>query len=62
MSTSGQEMVGPIGALLGAALVIATRMEIADGRYTGQIEFYAYGRGQGTAGPRTGRRTRLPAG
>src|SRR4029077_15810752 len=43
VSTSGQEMVGPIGALLGAALVIATRMEIADGRYTGQIEFYAYG-------------------
>ena len=43
VSTSGQEMVGPIGAVLGAALVIATRMEIADGRYTGQIEFYAYG-------------------
>jgi phosphoserine phosphatase len=36
-------MVGPIGALLGAALVIATRMEIAEGCYTGQIEFYAYG-------------------
>ncbi len=43
MSTSGQEMVGPIGALLGAALVIATRMEIAEGCYTGQMEFYAYG-------------------
>ncbi|MFI5066921.1 MAG: HAD family hydrolase [Streptosporangiales bacterium] len=43
VSTSGQEMVGPIGAILGAALVIATRMEIAEGRYTGQMEFYAYG-------------------
>jgi HAD superfamily hydrolase (TIGR01490 family) len=43
VSTSGQEMVGPIGVLLGAALVIATRMEIAEGCYTGQIEFYAYG-------------------
>lgn len=43
MSTSGPEMVGPIGALLGAALVIATRMEIAAGCYTGQLEFYAYG-------------------
>ncbi|MGP7995819.1 MAG: HAD family hydrolase [Streptosporangiaceae bacterium] len=43
VSTSGQEMVGPIGALLGAALVIATRMEITEGRYTGQMEFYAYG-------------------
>ena len=43
VSTSGQEMVGPIGVLLGAALVIATRMEIAEGCYTGQMEFYAYG-------------------
>ena len=43
VSTSGQEMVSPIGALLGAALVIATRMEIAGCCYTGQIEFYAYG-------------------
>ena len=43
VSTSGQEMVGPIGALLGASSVIATRMEVADGHYTGQVEFYAYG-------------------
>jgi HAD superfamily hydrolase (TIGR01490 family) len=43
VSTSGQEMVGPIGAHLGAAAVIATRMEIAGGRYTGKFEFYAYG-------------------
>jgi phosphoserine phosphatase len=28
---------------VGAALVVATRMEIAEGCYTGQIEFYAYG-------------------
>ena len=31
VSTSGQEMVGPIGAMLGASEVIATRMEVADG-------------------------------
>ena len=43
VSTSGQEMVAPIGALLGASSVIATRMEVADGHYTGQVEFYAYG-------------------
>ena len=43
VSTSGQEMVGPIGDLLGASTVIATRMEVADGHYTGQVEFYAYG-------------------
>jgi HAD superfamily hydrolase (TIGR01490 family) len=43
VSTSGQEMVGPIGDLLGACEVIATRMEVADGRYTGEMEFWAYG-------------------
>ena len=43
VSTSGQEMVAPIGVLLGASSVIATRMEVTDGRYTGQVEFYAYG-------------------
>src|SRR5450631_2799434 len=43
VSTAGLEMVGPIGTLLGAALVIATQMEIAEGCYTGQMDFYAYG-------------------
>ena len=43
VSTSGHEVVAPIGALLGAESVIATRMRIADGRYTGEMEFYAYG-------------------
>jgi HAD superfamily hydrolase (TIGR01490 family) len=43
VSSSGQEMVGPIGALLGVSSVIATRMEVAAGRYTGVIDFYAYG-------------------
>jgi HAD superfamily hydrolase (TIGR01490 family) len=43
VSTSGVEMVGPIGALLGASEVIASQMEVADGRYTGEIVFWAYG-------------------
>jgi HAD superfamily hydrolase (TIGR01490 family) len=43
VSTSGQEVVAPIGALLGVESVIATRMRIADGCYTGEMEFYAYG-------------------
>jgi HAD superfamily hydrolase (TIGR01490 family) len=43
VSTSGQEIVGPIGAMLGATEVIATRLAVADGRYTGSVEFYAYG-------------------
>jgi HAD superfamily hydrolase (TIGR01490 family) len=43
VSTAGQEMVGPIGTLLGASGIIATRMRLADGRYTGEMDFYAYG-------------------
>lgn len=43
VSASGEEMVQPIGAQLGVTEVIATRMKVADGRYTGEIEFYAAG-------------------
>jgi HAD superfamily hydrolase (TIGR01490 family) len=43
VSSSGAEIVEPIGALLGADRVVATRMVVEDGRYTGEIEFYAYG-------------------
>src|SRR6478672_8501890 len=42
VSTSGTEVVGPIGEMLGADRVVATRMEIVDGCYTGEIEYYAY--------------------
>ncbi len=42
VSTSGAEVVGPIGEMLGADRVVATRLEIVDGRYTGEIEYYAY--------------------
>jgi HAD superfamily hydrolase (TIGR01490 family) len=42
VSTSGVEVVEPIGELLGIDHVIATRMVHDDGRYTGEIEFYAY--------------------
>jgi phosphoserine phosphatase len=42
VSTSGAEMVEPIGELLGADHVVATRMEVAEGKYTGKIRFYAY--------------------
>lgn len=42
VSASGAEVVEPIAAMLGADHVIATRMEIVDGRYSGQIEYYAY--------------------
>ncbi len=42
VSTSGSEVVGPIGEMLGADRVVATRMEIVDGKYSGEIEYYAY--------------------
>src|SRR5215213_6085859 len=42
VSASGAEVVEPIAEMLGADRVIATRMEIEDGRYTGGIEYYAY--------------------
>lgn len=42
VSASGAEVVEPIGQMLGADRVIATRMEIVDGKYTGEIDYYAY--------------------
>ena len=44
VSSSGAEVVEPIGEMLGADRVVATRMITGDnGKYTGEIEFYAYG-------------------
>lgn len=43
VSASGEEMVRPIGALLGVTDIIATRMVVEAGCYTGDIEFYAAG-------------------
>jgi len=49
VSASGAEVVEPIGKMLGADEVIATRMEVEDGRYTGDIGFYAYAENKATA-------------
>jgi HAD superfamily hydrolase (TIGR01490 family) len=43
VSTSGDEMVRPIAEQLGVADVIATRMVVEDGRYTGEVAYYAAG-------------------
>ena len=43
LSASGQEVVEPIAALVGADRCVATRMGVVDGRYTGAIEYYCYG-------------------
>jgi HAD superfamily hydrolase (TIGR01490 family) len=43
VSTSGSEVVEPIADMLGADLAIGTRMAVGeDGKYSGEIEFYAY--------------------
>ncbi|WP_354644978.1 HAD family hydrolase [Kitasatospora camelliae] len=49
VSSSGSEVVEPIGQLLGADHVIATRLMVEDGRYTGEIEYYAYAENKAAA-------------
>jgi HAD superfamily hydrolase (TIGR01490 family) len=43
VSTSGEEMVRPIAEQLGITDIIATRMVVLDGRYTGEVAYYAAG-------------------
>jgi HAD superfamily hydrolase (TIGR01490 family) len=49
VSSSGADVVEPIGEMLGADRVVATRMVTREGRYTGEIEFYAYGENKAAA-------------
>jgi HAD superfamily hydrolase (TIGR01490 family) len=49
VSASGAEMVEPIGELLGVDAVIASQLSIEDGRYTGEIDFYAYAENKAAA-------------
>jgi HAD superfamily hydrolase (TIGR01490 family) len=45
VSSSGEEVVAAIGQLLGVGIedVIATRMVVEDGRFTGEVGYYAAG-------------------
>ena len=44
VSASPEELVEPLGRYLGADAAIASRAELdLEGRYTGRMEFYAYG-------------------
>ena len=49
VSASGEEIVAPIARALGATHAMATRMEIRDGTYTGEVEFYCDGEGKAAA-------------
>ncbi len=50
VSASPEEVVAPLARHLGADGAIATRARVdEDGRYTGELEFYAYGPNKATA-------------
>lgn len=49
ISSSGTDIVEPIGERLGVDLAIGTQVAIEDGAYTGEILFYAYGEGKADA-------------
>ncbi len=49
VSASGAEVVEPIGRMLGADRVVATRMVVREGRYTGEVERYVYGQEKAVA-------------
>jgi HAD superfamily hydrolase (TIGR01490 family) len=46
VSTSGEEILGPIARALGATHAMGTRMVVEDGKYTGEMSFYCYGDGK----------------
>ncbi|WP_019813784.1 HAD family hydrolase [Saccharomonospora saliphila] len=43
LSATGEEVVGPIGDMLGVDHCVGSRMEVVDGRYSGRVDFYCYG-------------------
>jgi HAD superfamily hydrolase (TIGR01490 family) len=43
VSASNSEIAEPVGAMLGVDHVIATTLEVEDGKYTGNLTFFAYG-------------------
>ncbi len=49
ISSSGTDIVEPIGQRLGVDLAIGTQVAIEEGQYTGEILFYAYGEGKADA-------------
>jgi phosphoserine phosphatase len=43
VTSSAEEVVRPVAERLGVDHVLATRMDVEDGRYTGIVDFYCYG-------------------
>ena len=49
VSSSPEEVVRPLAAHFDITDVIATRAEVVDGKYTGELAFYCYGEGKAEA-------------
>jgi HAD superfamily hydrolase (TIGR01490 family) len=49
LSATGEEVVAPVADMLGATRSVATRMQIVNGRYSGQVDFYCYGENKAVA-------------
>ena len=49
ISSSGTEIIEPICSMLGADIAIGTQVAIDDGKYTGEILFYAFGEAKADA-------------
>jgi HAD superfamily hydrolase (TIGR01490 family) len=49
VSSSGEEVVAPIGEMVGADHIVATSMVVREGHYTGEIANYTYGPGKADA-------------
>src|SRR5688572_17954621 len=49
VSASGEELVAPISTMVGATHSVGTRMVVADGRYSGEVDFYCAGENKAIA-------------
>ena len=49
VSASGEELVAPISSMIGATHSVGTRMVVADGCYSGEIDFYCAGENKAIA-------------
>jgi HAD superfamily hydrolase (TIGR01490 family) len=49
VSASGEELVAPISTMVGATHSVGTRMVVAQGRYSGEVDFYCAGENKAIA-------------
>lgn len=59
VSTAPEEIVRPLAEHFGADGIVATRAELIDGHYTGNLSFYAYGQSKADAIRSLAKRARI---